>query len=82
MNNKRKLIAKMWHCGSDCDCWQPQICEVSEINFGQPGHFWPRDIEDGPFHSEPDFEEIELMEKWLTDKAIEYQVDNLSEFIK
>jgi hypothetical protein len=64
------LEAQIWHCGDEiCNCYQPQIDEISpNCSAGYP---WIRrkEIWRGTFCSDPSHEEYEAMIRELTEKA-------------
>ena len=69
-----RIIAEMWYCGDEvCNCHQPQITERDA-----QGHLI-REIESGPFRSEPEHDEWKEQIIWLLQKAREFKAENLSE---
>jgi hypothetical protein len=72
------LEAQIWHCGDEiCNCYQPQIDEISPNHCG--GYPWihRKEIWRGSFISEPNPKELSAMQKELAEKAKELGISSL-----
>lgn len=61
---QRILYAQWRYCGN-CNCQQPQIIERSDGHWGESEWKPPNVIEEGPFHSDPEPDELEEMRRWM-----------------
>ena len=66
-----RIVARMWRCGDECDCWQPMVLRITphpSIERANNLHI----LWEGTFRSEPLTEELEDMKRELREAAAEF----------